>query len=369
MTLDEAIRHADEVAGRCTGECSAEHHQLAEWLKELKDYHGSDKGWERMKRHNSIRKINSYSSETETSYTAVEKCGELITATSRFLGKAPGSLENLVSGIAGIRLICDRLILMLKIEQDVQREYLRQLQQSERNIDNPPFKQEEFSPVINWFNCTDIQAGRDFQYSLCEFRQNSGDKPEQGLLCGALYNGTDPKAFLCAHYDGTLSRYAEFRPLLSFYYSRSNCAGLAPGEHKAYLFDNLEGRLVRGVCVKVTGTKEPFIASVDGMLPGCTDSFKYCLPVDEIYKSAPEKYAGWYTPAGADSLARTRALHGKECEFCATFSDAMTSTCIHRGKLSDIVLGSTEPPYRCETPDGNYIRFAFLREITPLKEI
>ena len=38
MTLDEAIRHADEVANRCTGECAADHHQLAEWLRELKQY-------------------------------------------------------------------------------------------------------------------------------------------------------------------------------------------------------------------------------------------------------------------------------------------------------------------------------------------
>jgi len=41
MTLDEAIKHCEEVAdgmteqGKCT-ECAAEHRQLAEWLKELK---------------------------------------------------------------------------------------------------------------------------------------------------------------------------------------------------------------------------------------------------------------------------------------------------------------------------------------------
>jgi len=41
MTLDEAIKHCEEVAdglteqGKCA-ECAAEHRQLAEWLKELK---------------------------------------------------------------------------------------------------------------------------------------------------------------------------------------------------------------------------------------------------------------------------------------------------------------------------------------------
>ena len=47
MTLDEAILHAEEVADRCiiTGEnscCGQEHHQLAEWLKELKEYKKND---------------------------------------------------------------------------------------------------------------------------------------------------------------------------------------------------------------------------------------------------------------------------------------------------------------------------------------
>jgi len=39
MTLDEAIKHAEEVAGVCEFEarkCAKEHRQLAEWLKELK---------------------------------------------------------------------------------------------------------------------------------------------------------------------------------------------------------------------------------------------------------------------------------------------------------------------------------------------
>ncbi len=70
MTLDEAIRHAEEVAeeneeiyeAHCRiyskevvekypsppcKECADEHHQLAEWLKELKAYR---KAWEEAKR-------------------------------------------------------------------------------------------------------------------------------------------------------------------------------------------------------------------------------------------------------------------------------------------------------------------------------
>jgi hypothetical protein len=41
MTLDEAIKHAEEVANGMTAqgecpECAADHRQLAEWLKELR---------------------------------------------------------------------------------------------------------------------------------------------------------------------------------------------------------------------------------------------------------------------------------------------------------------------------------------------
>ena len=35
MTLDEAITHAREIAGR-GGECAEDHEQLAEWLEELR---------------------------------------------------------------------------------------------------------------------------------------------------------------------------------------------------------------------------------------------------------------------------------------------------------------------------------------------
>lgn len=38
MTIDEAIAHCKEVADGCSGtECKADHRQLAEWLKELKE--------------------------------------------------------------------------------------------------------------------------------------------------------------------------------------------------------------------------------------------------------------------------------------------------------------------------------------------
>ena len=44
MTIDEAIKHAEEVASRMFDDrvhcikCAEEHRQLAEWLKELKMY-------------------------------------------------------------------------------------------------------------------------------------------------------------------------------------------------------------------------------------------------------------------------------------------------------------------------------------------
>lgn len=36
MTLDEAIEHAEQTARSCEGECSEDHRQLSEWLKELR---------------------------------------------------------------------------------------------------------------------------------------------------------------------------------------------------------------------------------------------------------------------------------------------------------------------------------------------
>ena len=39
MTLDDAIKHAENVANRCTTNvyCAEEHKQLAKWLRELKE--------------------------------------------------------------------------------------------------------------------------------------------------------------------------------------------------------------------------------------------------------------------------------------------------------------------------------------------
>ena len=41
MTLEEAIKHAEEVAATSCDECREEHEQLAAWLKELKEIKGS----------------------------------------------------------------------------------------------------------------------------------------------------------------------------------------------------------------------------------------------------------------------------------------------------------------------------------------
>ena len=38
MTLDEAIKHAEEKAKLGCSECAKEHRELAAWLKELKWY-------------------------------------------------------------------------------------------------------------------------------------------------------------------------------------------------------------------------------------------------------------------------------------------------------------------------------------------
>ena len=53
MTLDEAIKHAEEKACGNT-ECAEEHKQLTEWLKELK--------WRRVKMDNFARACESYRS-------------------------------------------------------------------------------------------------------------------------------------------------------------------------------------------------------------------------------------------------------------------------------------------------------------------
>ena len=43
MTLEEAIKHCEEIASSCDNkECALDHAQLAEWLKELKSRREQD---------------------------------------------------------------------------------------------------------------------------------------------------------------------------------------------------------------------------------------------------------------------------------------------------------------------------------------
>ena len=43
MTIDEAIKHCEEVSASCNGnKCGLEHNQLKEWLIELKEYRKKD---------------------------------------------------------------------------------------------------------------------------------------------------------------------------------------------------------------------------------------------------------------------------------------------------------------------------------------
>jgi hypothetical protein len=44
LSLDEAIAHADEVAGDCGTACRREHKQLADWLRELKSRRSAECG-------------------------------------------------------------------------------------------------------------------------------------------------------------------------------------------------------------------------------------------------------------------------------------------------------------------------------------
>ena len=44
LSLDEAIAHADEVAGDCGTACKREHKQLADWLRELKSRRSAECG-------------------------------------------------------------------------------------------------------------------------------------------------------------------------------------------------------------------------------------------------------------------------------------------------------------------------------------
>ena len=38
MTLDEAIQHAQDVANKGCDQCARDHQQLADWLRELKEF-------------------------------------------------------------------------------------------------------------------------------------------------------------------------------------------------------------------------------------------------------------------------------------------------------------------------------------------
>jgi hypothetical protein len=44
LTLDEAIAHANEVAGDCCTACKREHKQLADWLRELRSRRSAERG-------------------------------------------------------------------------------------------------------------------------------------------------------------------------------------------------------------------------------------------------------------------------------------------------------------------------------------
>ena len=59
MTLDEAIRHCEEVADNCAvTECEMQHRQLAGWLKELKAY--KEQSGDAISRQAAIDAINSH---------------------------------------------------------------------------------------------------------------------------------------------------------------------------------------------------------------------------------------------------------------------------------------------------------------------
>lgn len=45
MSIDEAIEHCEQIAGDNNCECADEHRQLAEWLKELREYKTVSRKW------------------------------------------------------------------------------------------------------------------------------------------------------------------------------------------------------------------------------------------------------------------------------------------------------------------------------------
>ncbi len=51
MTIDEAITHCEDISRSCDSPCGREHHQLAEWLKELKSLKPKTGEWVWKDRH------------------------------------------------------------------------------------------------------------------------------------------------------------------------------------------------------------------------------------------------------------------------------------------------------------------------------
>jgi hypothetical protein len=45
MTLEQAINHCLEVAGSCETACELQHKQLADWLKELREFKENPVGY------------------------------------------------------------------------------------------------------------------------------------------------------------------------------------------------------------------------------------------------------------------------------------------------------------------------------------
>lgn len=93
MTIDEAIAHAREVASRkfddrvhCIS-CAEEHEQLAEWLRELKDYRDKNKWVVRIDIENmdSVKnKIEELSKYAESQYKkAIDECNKKLDELER----------------------------------------------------------------------------------------------------------------------------------------------------------------------------------------------------------------------------------------------------------------------------------------------
>ena len=70
MTLDEAIKHCEEVENSCDNpQCAKEHWQLAKWLRELKDYR------QRVKISKSADSLTRDTVSEELVQAAIDYCG------------------------------------------------------------------------------------------------------------------------------------------------------------------------------------------------------------------------------------------------------------------------------------------------------